>query len=109
MVRKRCPHRFDSLAHLRYLVAGQVGGDHEVSRLQRGAEKRPYIHKEGIAIDRAVKHHGRGQRIHAHPRDERRRFPMPVRDSRRDNARVHVPVPCWRHRRRDARGPRYHP
>jgi hypothetical protein len=62
-------------------VAGQIVGDHHVSRAQRGAEELPHVHEQGFSIHWAVKHHRRGQRIHTQPRNKRRRFPMPVRNA----------------------------
>jgi len=62
-------------------VAAEIVHDHDVAGLQFGNEKLFDIGLEREAVDRPIEDHGRDHAADAQSCDERRGFPVSVRDA----------------------------
>ena len=62
------------------LVRSKIVHDDDVARLERRDEDLLDIGKEGLAVDGAIQHEGRGDRVVSQRGEKRQRLPMAVRD-----------------------------
>ena len=62
------------------LVGAKIVHDDDVAGLERGDQDLLDIGKEGLAVDGAVQHEGRGDRVLAQRGEKRLRLPVAVRD-----------------------------
>jgi hypothetical protein len=73
---------FDSLLDACHFMTGQVVGDNDIARLERGAQEVAHIAAEGRAIHGTVEHHGGGERLDPQAGDEGGALPLSTWHSR---------------------------
>ena len=75
-----CARRFDQVAHLGPLVAGEIVHDDNVARPQRRGEKLLDVSFEDLGVDRPIEDEWGDDFFEPQCGHESRRFPMAVRD-----------------------------
>ena len=88
---------FDCLPDTGDLVAGEIVGDDNVTRRQRGGEELLDIGNEGIAIDRAIEHQRSDYAVMPQAGDEGAGLPVSIRYRTHQSLAARRSAACARH------------